>query len=82
MNDNYVRPQEPLDNTKEFLTPPEQNIETMLDSYIGPQSEGKSIEEKKFIALYMARRVIYELGTVPEKLSASKHIKRMRATGK
>ncbi len=56
-----------------------QNIQDMLDTYIGDKniSEGKSPEEKKFIALYMARRVLSQIGTVAEKLLVTKNLKKM-----
>lgn len=38
-------------------------------------------QKEKYIALFKARRVLQMIGTMPERMSASKHLKRMKKLG-
>lgn len=60
------------------LHAPEQQAIKLVDEYVGPIGQGKSDEEKKFIALYMARRVLSVIGTMDERARSIRALKHMK----
>lgn len=44
-------------------------------------SSGFELKREKFVALYKARSVLLAIGTVAEKMSAAKALKRMKKLG-
>lgn len=49
--------------------------------YAGPEVADRSPKAQKFVALYKARTIISHLGTMQERMSAKKQLKRMKDLG-
>jgi hypothetical protein len=49
--------------------------------YAGTEAQDKSYKEKKFVALYKARTIISHIGTMSERQSAKRQLKRMKELG-
>lgn len=60
----------------------EESTLNLIDDYVGVHGKGKTPEEKKFIACYMARRVLSEIGNMQERLMSLRLLKRMKSSGK